>query len=105
MKNVHILGDSIIKNLNDYFLTKKIRQKYLVKVRSCFGAKINCMADHVKPYLRELSPYHIILHADTNNLKTEKTANEIVNATIDLMTSLKINENLVAVSGIVPRLN
>ena len=42
-KSVYILGDSIIKKVNGYFLTKQLRHKYLVKVRSFPGAKISCM--------------------------------------------------------------
>ena len=47
--NVYILGDSIVKKLNGYLLTWKIKHKHLVKVRSFSGAKINCMTDDVKP--------------------------------------------------------
>ena len=45
---VFTLGDSIVKNVNGYLLTKKLRIKKLIKVRSFSGAKINCMYDHVK---------------------------------------------------------
>ena len=64
-KPVYSLGDSIIKKVNGYFLTKKLRHKYLVKVRSFPGAKISCMVDHVKPTIREDTPDNIILHAGT----------------------------------------
>ena len=37
--NVYILGDSMVKKLNGYLLTRKIRHKHLVKVRSFSGAK------------------------------------------------------------------
>ena len=49
--NVYILGDSMSKKLNRYLLTKKIRHKHLVKVRSFSGEKTSCMTDHVKPTL------------------------------------------------------
>ena len=103
--NVYILGDSMVKKLNGYLLTKKIRHKHIVKVRSFSGAKISCMTDHVKPTLRDINPDHIVLHADTNDLRTENTASQIAKATIDLATSLKIDGNTVTVSGIVPRLD
>ena len=45
---VFTLGDSIVKNVNGYLLTKKLRIKKLIKVRSFSGAKVNCMYDHVK---------------------------------------------------------
>ena len=31
--NVYILGDSMVRKLNDYLLTRKIKHKHLVKVR------------------------------------------------------------------------
>ena len=66
-----ILRDSVIKKLNGYFLKRKVRHKYLIKVRSFSGAKISCMVDHVKPTLRDDKPDHIILHVGTNDLRTE----------------------------------
>ena len=63
------------------------------------------MTDHVKPTLRDINPDHIILHAGTNDLRTENTASQIAKATIDLATSLKNDDNTVTVSGIVPRLD
>ena len=56
IKNVYILGDSIVKKLNGYLLTKNIRHKHLIKVRLFPGAKINCMTDHVEPNLQEVNP-------------------------------------------------
>ena len=103
--NVYILGDSIVKKLNGYLLTRKIEHKHLVKVCSFSGAKISCMTDHVKPTLRDINPDHIILHAGTNDLRTENTASQIAKATIDLATSLKNDDNTVTVSGIAPRLD
>ena len=94
---IYILGDSMIKKLNGYFLTKKVRHKYLIKV------KVSCIVDHVKPTLRDDKPDHIILHAGTNDLRTEKTSSQIAKSIIDLTTSLKNSGNSVIVSGIVPR--
>ena len=79
----------MIKKLNGYFLTKKVRHKYLIKVRSFSGAKVSCMVDHVKPTLRDDKPDHIILHVGTNDLRTEKTGNQITKSIMDLTTSLK----------------
>ena len=103
--NVYILGDSMVKKLNGYLLTREIRHKHLVKVRSFSGAKISCMTDHVKPTLRDINPDHIVLHADTNDLRTENTASQIVKAAKDLATSLKNDGNTVTVSGIVAKLD
>ena len=103
--NVYILGDSIVNKLNDYLLIRKIKHKHLVQVRSFSGAKISCLMDHVKPTLRDINLDHIILHAGTNDLRTDNTASQIAKATIDLATSLKNDDNTVTVSGIVPRLD
>lgn len=54
--------------------------------------------------LREVSPDDIVLHAGTNDLKTKITAGKIAKANIDLVTSLKNNENLVTISNIVAKL-
>ena len=79
----------MIKKLNGYFLTKKVRHKYLIKVQSFSFAKVSCMVDHVKPTLRDDKPDHIILHVGTNDLRTEKTGNQITKSIMDLTTSLK----------------
>ena len=57
--NAYILGDSIVKKLNGYLLTRKIKHKHLVKVRSFSGAKISCMTDHVKPTLRDITLFYM----------------------------------------------
>ena len=75
-------------------MTRKMKYKHLVKVRSFSVAT-----------LRDINPDHIILHASTNDLRTENTASQIAKATIDLATSLKNDDNTVTVSGIVPRLD
>ena len=63
------------------------------------------MTHRVKPTLRDINPDHIILHAGTNDLRTENTVSQIAKATIDLAISLKNDDNFVTVSGIVPRLD
>ena len=62
------------------------------------------MTDHVEPTVQDINPDHIILHVDTNDLRTENTASQIEKATIDLAASLKNDDNTVTVSGIVQRL-
>ena len=50
LKTIYILGDSMVKKLNGYLLTKKVKHKYLIKLKKTFsGAKVSCMVDHVKP--------------------------------------------------------
>ena len=46
-KTVYILRDSMVKKLNGYLLTKKVRHEFLVKARLSSGAKVSCVADHL----------------------------------------------------------
>ena len=93
----------MVKKLNEYLLTKKVRHKFHVKVRPFSGAKVSCMVDHVKPTIRDNKPDHALLHTGTNDLRSENTAGQIARSIIELAMSLKDNNNSVIVSGIVPR--
>ena len=75
--NVYILGDSVVKKLNGYLLTRKIKYKHLVNVHSFSGTKISFMTDRVKQTFRDINPDHIVLHASTNDLRTENTPSQI----------------------------
>ena len=61
-ETLFILGDSMVKNLNGFLLTRKLNHKCLVKVRPFSSAKVRCMYDYVKPTVRDFNPDHIILH-------------------------------------------
>ena len=92
-ETVYILGDSMVKKLNGYLLTKNVFS----------GAKFSCMVDHVKPTLCDVKPDHIILHTGTNDLRSEKTSRNIAKSIVDLAMLLKSSGSSVIVSGIVPR--
>ena len=51
---VFIVGDSMIKKIDGYLLTKSISHKFLVNVRPFTTAKTIDMYDHLIPTLREL---------------------------------------------------
>ena len=102
-QTVFILGDSMVKKVNGFFLTKDIKHKYLVKVRSFSSAKTRCMNDHVKPTICDFNPEHIIIHVGTNDLNSEKTTSQIASSIIELATSLKNETNKIYISLIVPR--
>ena len=62
-ETVNILEDSMVKKLNGYLLTKKVRHKFLVKVRPFSGAKVSCMVDQVKPtyvMINQIILYYIL---------------------------------------------
>ena len=102
-ETVFILGDSMVKKVNGFYLTRNIKHKFLVKVRPFSSAKTRCMYDHAKPTIRELNPEHIILQVGANDLNTEKTASQISNSILDVANSLKKETNTIQVSLIVLR--
>ena len=67
-KKVFILGDSIIKHVKRYSLSKSL-DNCKVYVKDFPGARVRCMQDYVRPTIRE-NPNHIILHVGTNDLTT-----------------------------------
>ena len=65
-------------------MTRKIKHKHLVQVRSFSVAKISSMTDYVKPTLGDITPDYIVLHADKNDLRAENTVIHTAKATTDL---------------------
>ena len=86
---VFIVGDSMIKKIDGYLLTKSINHKFLVKVRPFTTAKAIDMYDHLKPTLRDISPGLFIIHVGTNDLPLNKTSNKITEEIVNLTESLK----------------
>ena len=84
-------------------MTKNVKHKCLVKVRSFGGAKVRCMYDHSKPTLREFNPEKIIVHVGTNDLNSCNKSSKIARSIISLAKELKNEENEIIVSLIVPR--
>ena len=74
---------------------KKVRPEFLVKVHSFSGAKVSCMADHVKLTIRDNKPDHVILRTGTNDVHSDKTASQIARSITELAILLKDNDNSV----------
>ena len=99
---INILGDSILKDLQTHKMKRRlaINEKLYVK---CFpGATLDDMMDYARPTVRK-NPDLIVLHAGTNELKTNKTAHNIASDIIKLGLELKSEENDVMISSIVCR--
>ena len=69
VKKTLILGDSIIKNVDDCRLNR--RMKSIVLARSISGATTKIMNYHVIGCLEDESPDTILLHRETIDLKNE----------------------------------
>ena len=102
-QKVFILGDSIVKHIQGWEITKTLDNKQKVYVRQFSGSKVSCMKDYVKPSIRQNNPDHIIFHVGTNDVPSKKTSQVIAQSTVDLAKSVA-NDNLqVTFSNIVPR--
>ena len=71
-KKVFVLGDSMVKHIQGWDITKKLENKHKVYNRQFAGSKVICMNEYVKPCIRENNPYHIIFHVKTNDIPTSK---------------------------------
>ena len=100
-KKIYILGDSMVKHVEGWQLSKSTNQK--VYVRSFTGAKVKCMKDYVKPCIRENDPDHVIMHVGTNEMNSELPPERIAKSVIDVAKNVKTDTRSVSISGIIPR--
>ena len=98
-KEVFIVGDSILKNLQG----RKISRSAKVKVSSFPGCTTIDMRDHIKPTLRKNSDA-IVIHVGTNSLRSSTSLRDCAEEIANLATMIG-NESSVdlAISGIIPR--
>ena len=104
-ETVFISGYSMVKKVNGFLLTKKLKHKCIAKVRPFSSAKARCMHDNVKSTVRDFTQDYIIRHCETNELNSEKTASQIAGSIIELALSSKSKDNKISISLIVPRNN
>ena len=98
-RRVYILGDSMVKGIKHWKMQSKDTK---VVVRSFAGAKVRQMKHYAKP-AEEDNPSLYILHVGTNDLKENKSVEDIAEDITSLARSLKKGDNEVTVSGICPR--
>ena len=65
-KRVYIVGDSIVKHVNGYDISRKTENSN-VFVRPSHGATVRCMTDYVKPVLRG-NRDHTVFHIGINDV-------------------------------------
>ena len=94
-KKVMILGDSIIKGLNEYGLSKNPN----VKVQSFSGHTTEDMLDIVKPAARR-KPDAIIIHAGANDITRDINTVKTIRKTVKLIRDSSGNTQ-VLLSGII----
>ena len=101
-KSIFVIGDSMVKHLNGWEMSKKLNANCKVFVKTISGAKTTCTNDYVKPSVRK-SPDHFILHVGTNDLSSNKSSEEIARSITDLATSIKNEKHDVSISNIIIR--
>ena len=102
-KTAFIIGDSMVKKNDGYLLTSSVNHKYIVQVRPFLSAKTIDMLDYIKPTKRDFNPDVCLLHVGTNDLSSNKSPEQISMDILNLANSLKLDNNTVIVSSIVPR--
>lgn len=92
-KTVFIAGDSIIKHIEGWKLSKEPK----VKVHSFPGCNTTDMADYIKPIIRK-NPANIILHVGTNDLQQSESPRACAEKIVDLANSIAIESPATTVS-------
>ena len=101
-RNITLLGDSIIKNIEGHRMKRCMRRGEKIYVKSFPGAKTADMKDYVRPSQR-YNPELFLLHTGCNDLISAKTPDEISDEIVRLALDLKNDENDVIISGIIAR--
>ena len=97
-----IIGDSIIKEIKPHKMKFDLEPDDKIYIKSFPGATVECMKDYVKPTLRH-NPDLIIVHAGTNNLRTEQTSEQIAEQLLNLAADIETDTNEVIMSSITVR--
>ena len=97
-KKALIKGDSIVKNIERWRPSK--RMKSSVAVKSIPGATTKGMKHHIKGCLEDNFPDSIILHVGTNNLKNKESVEDIANDIMDVSIFVRDEKTNVFVSGL-----
>ena len=100
-KRVFIVGDSIIKNINGHDVSGKT-EHCRVYIRPSLGAKVRCMEDHIKLVIRD-NPDDVVFHIGTNDVPSDKSAEDIAKSIVELALSAKSASCDVSISNIVVR--
>ena len=101
-RSTTILGDSLVKDIKSFKMKKALPSGDKLFIKTFPGATTSDMDDYVKPTLK-YKPNMIILNTGTNDLRSNKTAEEISDEIINLGLKVKTKETEVCISGIVSR--
>ena len=98
-----MLGDSIVKHVQEWDITKRIDNKRKVYVRQFPGSKVDCIKDYLKPCTRENNPDDLIFDVRTNKVPSNKKAKSMAESIVSLAKEVKASKLDVSISSIIPR--
>ena len=98
---VSIAGDSMIKHINGYKMSKANTK---VRVSSFPGCTTQDMADYIQPIIRK-KPNKLVLHVGTNNQRNRENSTTCAKDIIQLGESINrsIPEAKITISGLITR--
>ena len=83
-------------------MREAMRSTEKVFIKSFSGANTDAMEHYVKPTMKYENDL-LILHFGTNDLRSEKSADDIANGIINIGKSMKTENNEIMISSIIPR--
>ena len=99
-KTVVIVGDSIVRNVRSRSLNQSLKEYFSV-VKSFPGATTQDMKDYIKPTISR-KPDMVILHTETNDLKSNQNPSDIANEIVNLAKNIKNSGTEVSISALIP---
>ena len=101
-RSTTIICDSLLKDVEPRKMREAMGRLEKVFIKSFSGANIEAMEHYVKPTMNYNNDL-IVLHFGTNDLRSEKSANDIANGIVKIGIKMKTEANDVMISSIVPR--
>lgn len=101
-RRITLVGDSIIKNIEQHRMQKCLKSNEKIYVKSFSGATTSDMFDYISPSKRYGSEVYL-LHTGSNDLRSQSTPQEISDEIIKLALDVKTDDNEVVISSIVSR--
>ena len=92
----------MIKDIKGYKMQNGMKAREKVYIKSFPGATLECMDDYIKPTMKH-DPAIILLHVGTNDLHSNKSAEDIAEGIIHLANKIKNQDNEVIISNIISR--
>lgn len=101
-RNITVIGDSLLKDIKQHRMRRDLSSNDKLYIKTFPGATTDCMKSYVIPTLK-YEPDLVLLHCGSNDLRSQKSPEEIAESIVDLAKSMKKDSNDIIISGIVTR--